>query len=600
MDSEPARPLEERLAANARWILIGLVAGSILFRVAYFAQIDGGPCSQWQRWEDGDPNFFDQWGRRIAAGDWLTDGSFHPLHVWHKRVAWEYFVHNRAEEIEFNRTGQDPARALWNRWYGEKLFHQEPLYPWLVGTTYRLFGPDPRWVYAWQMALGLLSNVLIWLIARRTFGERVGLGAAVLALLCGPIAFYEMTLIRTSVTVFFTLALYVLFDRAFERESLGRWLAAGAALGLAFLLQTTFILFGLAALGIVAWRHRDRARAGLRAAAAISAGAVLCVSPALIRNAVVGAPLFGFSSVGTVTFVAANWPDTDPTQGWAVDDRALARLMSETGGGFGGALRETLDRHSPWSFAQLMGRKLKMLFHDYELPNNKNFLYFRKHAPVLGLGFVGFGVIASLALVGLYVSREQRGRCALLYGMVLSAAAPMLIFYVLARFRAPLTAALIPFAALGAVRLAEWILERRWKSAAIAGGVIVVAAAWLFRPLPSYMRPIRSADYRIAFKTWGGPKERAAVEASNWEAAAAALGGTLRDEPDEVRRMEGAPLPEGGFEIRQITDFFRSVHARRAEYLKRLGRSEEARREAARAETLHRSLGGVPAAPWTP
>ncbi|HKS16921.1 MAG TPA: hypothetical protein VJU16_06385, partial [Planctomycetota bacterium] len=74
----------------------------------------------------------------------------------------------------------------------------------------------------------------------------------------------------------------------------------------------------------------------------------------------------------------------------------------------------------------------------------------------------------------------------------------------------------------------------------------------------------------------------------------------LRVEPDEVRRLDGKPLPEGGFEIRQITDFFRAVHARRAGYLKQLGRLDESRRDEERADALHKSLGGVPAAPWTP
>jgi hypothetical protein len=590
--------LEERLAANARWILVGLVAFSIAFRVAYVAQIDGGPCSQWHRWEDGDPNFFDQWGRRIAAGDWIGDGSFHPMHGWHKRVAREYFIRQPLEEIEIRKSGRDPATVVWDRWYGGPLFHQEPLYPYLVGATYKVFGPDPRWVYAWQMILGVLSNVLIWGLARRHFGERAGLVAAAMASLCGPIAFYEMTLVRTTLTVFTTLGLCVLFERAFERNTWRAWAVAGVGLGLALLLQTTFALFGLAALGILAWRSRDRT--ALRAAGVVAAAAMACLVPVVARNAVVGAPLFGLSSVGTVTFVAANWPDSDPTRGWAVDDRMMARLLAETGGRFGSAMRNTLDRHSPVTFAELMGRKLKMLFHDYELPNNKNFLYYREHAPVLRIGFVGFGLILSLALFGLHAAWKRETRPWLLFATILTAAAPMLIFYVLARFRAPLTAALIPFAALGAVTLADWIRERRWKPAAIAGGLVLVTAIILFRPLPGHMRPIRSADYRVAFRTFGAPKERAAVESSDWSAAAAILATTLEDEPDEVRGLKGEPLPEGGFEIRQITDFFRAVHSRRGDYLDRLGRTEDSRRELERAETLRRSLGGVPTAPWKP
>jgi hypothetical protein len=176
----------------------------------------------------------------------------------------------------------------------------------------------------------------------------------------------------------------------------------------------------------------------------------------------------------------------------------------------------------------------------------------------------------------------------------------MLIFYVLARFRAPLAAALIPFAAFGIVRLAEWILEKKWKPAGIAGGVVAITALWMFRPLPEHMRPIRSADYRVAFKTHWAPRERAFVESSDWAKAEAVLGEALRDEPAEVRHLDGSPLPEGGFEIRQITDFFRSLHARRGGYLTKLGRDQEAAVETAAEERLRKSLGGVPTAPWKP
>jgi 4-amino-4-deoxy-L-arabinose transferase-like glycosyltransferase len=588
--------LEERLASHARWVVAGLIAASAILRIVYFIQIDGGPCSQWQRWEDGDPNFFDQWGRRIASGDWLGDTSFHPLHTWHKRVAWEHFNLNRGEEIDYRKRGVDPARALWDRWYGEKLYHQEPLYPYLVGATYRVFGPDPRAVYVWQMALGILSNLLIWWIARRHFGDVAGLLAGLLAVFCGPILFYEMTLVRTSLTVFATLFLYAVFDRAFDRDTLRLWFAAGAALGAAMLLQTTFFLFGLGALALFLAKKGRQARP----VAAAAAGAVLCLTPVFVRNAVVGAPLFGFSSVGTVTFVAANWPDTDPTRGWAVDDRALAGVMSDTGGSFGAAVRNTLDRHTPWSFGDLLWRKSKMLLHDYELPNNKNFLYFRLHAPVLHAGPVGFGLILPFAMIGLVAAWKRPERPWLLFVLVASAVAPMLLFYVLARFRAPLAAALIPFAALGGIRMFEWIGQKRWKAVGIGSAVVVLAGLAMFRPLPPHMREIRSADYRIAFKTFGGPRERAAVESSNWEGASAVLAQTLGDEPEEVRRMDGTPLPEGGFEIRQIADFFRAVHSRRAEYLSRAGRPDEARKDAERAEILKRSLGGVPAAPWEP
>ena len=58
-----------------------------------------------------------------------------------------------------------PEHKLWDDWYGQKRFHQEPLYPYLVAATYRLWGDDVRHVFAWQLLLGWETNVLIYLLA---------------------------------------------------------------------------------------------------------------------------------------------------------------------------------------------------------------------------------------------------------------------------------------------------------------------------------------------------------------------------------------------------------------------------------------------------
>jgi uncharacterized protein YbcC (UPF0753/DUF2309 family) len=92
-------------------------------------------------------------------------------------------------------------------------------------------------------------------------------------------------------------------------------------------------------------------------------------------------------------------------------------------------------------------------------------------------------------------------------------------------------------------------------------------------------------------------REDAAVAASNWSVAVAVVDEALADEPSEVRNMDGTPLPEGGTEIRQTTEFFRALHSRRADYMKRLGREDEAKRELDRVEILNKSMGGVPTAP---
>ncbi|HTF58084.1 MAG TPA: hypothetical protein VK661_12705, partial [Planctomycetota bacterium] len=390
-------------------------------------------------------------------------------------------------------------------------------------------------------------------------------------------------------TVFAALGLFLLFEDALDRGGRRRWALAGAGLGVALLLQTTFILFGLVALALLLWRSRPRWREALRPAAVAAGVALLCLTPAFARNVAVGAPVFGLSAVGPVTFIASNVPGYDPANGFTIDERAVARIMGDTGGGFGGVVREVLSDHSPGSFLGLLAGKFTVLWHAHELPNNKNFLYYRKHAPILGSAFVTFLVIAPLAAAGLVAAGREGSRHALLYGLAGAVAAPLLIFYVLSRFRAPFAMALIPFAALALVRMAEWVLEKRWKPAVLASVGILVMVLWVARPLPANQLTIRSADYRVAYLTYWQPREREAVARSDWNAAAAVLEEALAEEPDEVRRIDGTPIPEGRIELRRVAAWFEVLHGFRADLLGRAGRAEEAKAESKRAEILKRS-----------
>ena len=57
---------------------------------------------------------------------------------------------------------------------GGLTFYQEPLYAYLMAVTYKIFGGDHRWVaFSGSSVLGVLTNVLIYLLARRMFGDLV-------------------------------------------------------------------------------------------------------------------------------------------------------------------------------------------------------------------------------------------------------------------------------------------------------------------------------------------------------------------------------------------------------------------------------------------
>jgi 4-amino-4-deoxy-L-arabinose transferase-like glycosyltransferase len=577
----------QSLAAAEAWLrrhrcwVIGVVLGlSLLIRLAYFLEYSVSPVATHHLWDQTDMYFYDAWGRSIAAGDLLTDKPFHSVSMPFQAIAESYFVSHPEEAREL---GSDRNRLLWDRWYGGKLFHQEPLYPLLIGLTYRVFGPDPRWVYAWQMGLGAVSNLLVYLLARRYFGDLVGAVAGGMAVFCGPLLYYDLVLLRTSLAVFSALGIVWLLERAAERRSWRTWLVTGLGCGAALMLQSTFLFLILPLLAILAVRRRHEWRQFAREAAVLGAGTALALLPVAARNIAVGAPVLGLSAVGPVVFLFSNVSTYDPARGFAVEPKGAARILAATDGRLLPTVVEALRTHSsPWSYLRQLGGKLSVAWHWFEVPNNTSFYHYRLYSFALRGAFVTFAIVGPLGLLGLGFAGTQVRRYAIPMVLVAATLAPMLAFYVLSRFRAPMLAALLPFSALALVRL----LDRGWtRSAALWWTAAAVAFLWTARPLRPDVREIRSVDYLVGFKQHYEPRVSRAFEAKDWHQALALLNEALSVEPAEVRQMSVDRPPEDE-EGRRLARAFAAAHGLLSEAFRASGGRAGAAHEAQRAREL--------------
>lgn len=600
-EEKPPSRLDAWLGAHP-WLVVGVVLLlSLLIRVACFLELNQGPCVWQHRWAQTDMNFFDRWARDIAAGDWLTDQSLHPHHDWHRLIALEYLEERPEEAARLaalrspDGSPVDPSTVLWDRWYGGKRFHQEPLYPYLIASTYTIFGHDPRWVFAWQLLLGAVGNVLIYLIGRRAFGHTAGAAAGVLAVLCGPLLFYEMILLRTSLAVFLGLLLVYVADVAMERMSLRSWLLVGLVLGLSLLLNSTFASFGVLLVILVAYRHRGEWKVASRAITAMAAGTVLCLVPVVARNMTVGAPALSLSSVGALAFICANTADYDPADGFFVSERYVPEVLAQSDNRFVPAVVETLRTHSGVaSYLRQLWGKFYYTWHWYEKPNNANLYYYRLHSRVLRFLPVTFLIVAPLGIVGLFMEARRIVALGPLYALVLKCLAPLVLFYVLSRFRMPLMAALIPFAALVLVRLGESLWRRHWGAASVLAISCVLLLLWTAQPLPPGNPRIRRPDYTAPWRTYYGPEAQRAGEEGHWRKAARLLGEFLDLSPPSVREIGlaaplRAPLPA---EI-PLVQLIGNVHLYHAEALAKSGRAAESLEEKRRAVELLRAAGAL-------
>jgi hypothetical protein len=444
---------EDWLASQHRRVLWILVGVALAIRVTCFAQLDATPLRQLHQWRQSDMHYYDTWARQIAGGDWLSVRVRLPMHSWHQTVAAQYFAAHPDDRVRLTDQaaarggGISPEELLWDRWLGVPAFYQDPLYAYLIALTYRVAEPDPRYVLAWQMALGVLTVVLVWRLARRYFGHTVAVCAGALALLNGPLVFYEMLLLRDSLLVCAGLMLIWLTDRAWRGSGPARFGVLGFAMGVSLLLKSTFALLVFGVLVATAVRFRDQRRTLFGRGGAMLAGLLIPLTLLAARNVAVNVPPLSLASSGVLTFVASNEIHYLPDVGFGIDAPVLAAVLGDANGRWRPAVAATLRTQSVGTDIQMIWQKWDRAWHWYEIPNNANFYYMRTQVAMLAWLPVTFWACAPLALAGLVLAARRIRDVWPLYLLVASALVPLLLFYVLARFRIELAAALLPFAA---------------------------------------------------------------------------------------------------------------------------------------------------------
>jgi 4-amino-4-deoxy-L-arabinose transferase-like glycosyltransferase len=380
------------------------------------------------------------------------------------------------------------AQALWDWWLGGATFFQEPGYPYLVGLSYWLAGPEPWAVYAWQLLVGLAGVAVVHRLALRLHSHTAAAVAGLLAVLAPVPLYLEIALLRDALVAWLGIALALLMAWTVEGPR-RRWLLLGLALGAATLVKQTFLVFPVLLGG---WRLATAPapwRSRLAAAGLLTAGMALSLSPAIGRNLAVGVPPLALAgnagailpmhhAVSAVP-LGAMWGDDYVEVLAASDARPLQGLVA--------ALRTHPD---PWSVLALEARKLAYAFHGYEQPNNVDLALVEEESPLVAALPAVLLLLVPLAAAGL----SGAGRRAWPAAIAVAASLPtMIVVSVTSRYRAQLTAALLPLAGVGAVQLAAWVRDRRPRPLAAAAAL---TAAYL--ALATTTPPGRSADERVA------------------------------------------------------------------------------------------------------
>ena len=546
-----AEPLRTRRAI--RLLLLWVLVLGLAVRLFHFWYIAGTAVPKIHTVIESDIHTYWSWAQQIRSGNFL--GAYHAYKSYLQGIA---------------------PLDTWYRWWGGKeVFRTAPLYPYWVAGLLEVSDGSVAFVLLAQLLVGAFHPLIVFALARRLFDERVGLVAAVMAAGYGPFIFYQGVLLRDWLPPLLEPLALLALVRARDSRQGRDWLMAGAALGLALLAKETALLVLFVAGLWLAWETWPDRRGAIRAGAYVLIGLLLSLWPLLLRNALVGAPVFSLSNRTAQSFIEANAADGLPV-GWMPRPETMRQVLERSDGKLVPMVRETLRTYQGdyGAFFRRLLIKLRALADPSEVPGEAvSFAYGLGISP--GLRFtLRYGFIFPLGIGGLLLALPTWRRQRLLYFYFLAVGGGQMFGTVLERFRLTLVPVLLLYAAVGLVRLFDVFREKRFVGLSGGVGLILGVAAiqhfWIPPRGPQGYGP--GTGYFPAARVYAaeGRFDRASAEMVRFRERAGA-------DPQTAGMVSDALLLEGEY------------RARWAEHLLGQGKRDEARQQVERAEAAYAS-----------
>jgi len=381
-----------------------------------------------------------------------------------------------------------------------KVYFQAPFYPYFLAASYRLSGGSIDFVRLIQILLDALSAVLVFRITRRLFNLQAailaGLGMAVYPVLI----FQTGLLLKTTLNVFWsTLMLWLIFEPWHQWNGV-RYGCLGLVSGWAAATQGSVLLqIPLVFLWIIVDGPWNRPGRWIRHGGYVVIGLILSIGPFTLRNYRVSGRWVLLTAQGGANFYLGNSPYSDGTSQrpprirmtpeyeeadfHREAERALGRTLTpEEASAYWTHQAFIWIREHPKDALRLQFRKLGLFWNRVEIPDNYDFDFYRRYSWFIRFPRFPFWIAGALGLTGMLLMRTTWRKTWFLYLWVFSYCGIWVMFHIYSRYRLPVVAFLMPFAAAvpGWFRL-NW-QQRRY--ARIAGAVIIVAMAAGAQALP--------------------------------------------------------------------------------------------------------------------
>jgi 4-amino-4-deoxy-L-arabinose transferase-like glycosyltransferase len=335
--------------------------------------------------------------------------------------------------------------------------HWSFLYPLYLAGTYAITGYHPLAARLLQGAVGgALMCFLVYKIGRRVSDENTGLVAAGLAAVYGYLIYYNVALMTETFSIVLILLTLYLSIELKENPTLIRWVGLGLSLGLAALLRQTVLLF---APFLLFWLFMELKARGIRwwYFALPVVIIFLVISPWTLRNYLAYREFLLLNSNAGYALYASNNPNLGTD--WR-DELVVVPVPEE----LAGQNEAQLDR-------ALTQKGLEFIFADPNrylwLTLNKTLEYVRfwpssDSSRISNLNRVlSFGLYLPFMILGVGLSVSRWRNFLPLYLFMVIHTGIHLLSWPSPRYRLPVDALLMVFAALTLIELAKQLKARR-------------------------------------------------------------------------------------------------------------------------------------------
>ena len=365
-------------------------------------------------------------------------------------------------------------------WIGTGTFYQAPLYPYLLGLAFTMFGASIDVARALQVLAGTAACVMVAVSGRYFFGWKAGLIAGLMLALYPPAIFFDGHIQKASIDVLLMAAILLGVGAYQSHRPAWALVVIGIALGgLSLNRENARLLFPIVIVWLWRWNHDRAIGSRVRAMAVFSLAVLLLIAPVVMRNYAVSGEAFVSTSQLGPNFYIGNrqgasgvYEPLVPDRGSVVYEQEDAvRLAAMAMGRPPSAaevsrfwLSRAIDeiRGDKRSWVGLMFRKAALVVNTVEATDTESIEFHATYSPLLrGLLPFTFGVLLPLAVAGMVITARGARGLAVLYALAVVFLGSVVLFFVLARYRHAVVAILALFAG-AALACAQW-RSFRWQ-----------------------------------------------------------------------------------------------------------------------------------------